>query len=509
MRGRMMCLGKVDMLVDDCTNQEKAKAVVSNLQNYVDKTQTPETENRSDVAAAKDIITAYDNNNEKVTCPAIMPPAPCQATEAGQRTCPPEKTCPASQPCPAVANDDEAFERGYAAGLRDGKSTTSTPVPEEKGTDREVESHRPGRPGFEETPVALMDDPEVKRSAEDKKIRDEEDGLIDAEYIREGVDVSSWNCEQRVCDAKLEDATPVMLRGLYETAKETLDSRTSSLGSRLDAICSMKCVSRAARTQEEEIIQYLSSYIRRRVPWHIPGKEDKVVPIRPVRPDVQAALYVVTGADRTKEMTEIDLRGSDLRGADLEFANLYSVNLSGSNLNATNLGQAEGLDDWFKIYLVTIDETTRIPDSVSAGFVPTKAPYIPPQEPGSYKVTTNDWIWWTATPVTDRAKLAPIAPLRPSEMKTIIKPAAPKVKVVAEPPIELKKAPAPEVNILDELLLVPEDIETEMDTLEPVPELESVLAPASELEVAPEPVSTDAGGEATEDDFVISIDEIK
>ena len=230
-----------------------------------------------------------------------------------------------------------------------------------------------------------------------------EDAIVDkdlAELKPENADdLWMWECNQKACATKLGEKRD-KIEEIINSAKSTLSDKTQKTSERLWAICSMKCAAQADKKYEPDVVEFLASYVRRRTPWIIPAEGAPEPPIKAVRPDVQAALFVIAARDRMKDLGfEVNLVGTDLRGADMSFANLYNTNLSFSNLSSTNLEKAYGLMDWNKIYLATIDVMTKIPDSVDAGFIVTKKPVLPPQPVGSYTVTTDDWIFWNAVPV--------------------------------------------------------------------------------------------------------------
>ncbi len=227
-----------------------------------------------------------------------------------------------------------------------------------------------------------------------------EDSLIDSDLINiSPEDLKDWSCTQQMCSTKLNESE-LDIQSIINNAKGVLNDKSQLTTPRLKAICSMKCAAQADKKYEPDVVEYLASYLRRRTPWIIPAKGEKEPPIKAVRPDVQAALYVVMARDRMRDVGfDINLIGTDLRGADMSFANLYNTNLSFTNLASANMEKAYGLLDWNKIYLSTINNTTKIPTSMFAGFVVTKQPVLPIQPAGSYTVTTDDWIYWKAIPV--------------------------------------------------------------------------------------------------------------
>ncbi len=237
-----------------------------------------------------------------------------------------------------------------------------------------------------------------KTLSEQKK---QEDAIIDNDLsmIPTAEELLDWSCTQNMCATRLSESGND-IKALIDASKVVLKDKTQTITPRLYAICSMKCASQADKKFEPEVIEFLATYLRRRAPWIIPAKGEIEPQIKSVRPDVQASLFVVGARDRMKNLGfDINLIGTDLRGADLSFANLYNTNLSFSNLAAANIEGAYGLLDWNKVYLATIDETTKIPPSIFAGFVVVKQPNLPVLPAGSYKVTTDDWIFWNATPV--------------------------------------------------------------------------------------------------------------
>ncbi len=299
--------------------------------------------------------------------------------------------------------------------IEDAKELDKTPYKEVKATDINEEKPEIKKPlATENIPDFDFTDPkktafvektelevQMEKNKELSSQKKTEDAIIDKDISSVLVDdeLADWNCTQNMCATRLQDSG-LDIADLIATSKGVLNDKTSHITPRLYAICSLKCASQADKKYEGDVIEFLSNYLRRRAPWIIPAKGEKEPAIKAVRPDVQAALYVVGARDRMRNVGfDINLIGTDLRGADMSFANLYNTNLSFSNLASTNLQDAYGLLDWNKVYLTTIDEMTKIPESIFAGFVVVKKPSLPIQPAGSYTVTSDDWIYWTAVPV--------------------------------------------------------------------------------------------------------------
>ncbi|OPZ76975.1 MAG: Pentapeptide repeats (8 copies) [Alphaproteobacteria bacterium ADurb.Bin438] len=247
----------------------------------------------------------------------------------------------------------------------------------------------------------MMKDPRYQDLLEEnKKLRADkgvEDDLIDEEinsdkYLTKE-QIASLVCNPSACKTSLD--TKQSFEELLDGAIKTLENKKADIASRLNAICTAKCVSVNERKLEEKAITSLAKYVRRRVPWILTPNPEPEIETKSVRPDVQAALVAIAGKERSDNIgSVIDLTAVDLRGADLSQANLKNVDLSFSNLATTNLKNAKGLTRWDSIRLVVIDETTLIPESISAGYVVRRRPNIMPLEAGSFKVVTEDWISW-------------------------------------------------------------------------------------------------------------------
>ena len=255
-----------------------------------------------------------------------------------------------------------------------------------------------------------LNDPKYKGLIEENKKLDEargaEDKVVDADLTSAKytklANVAALSCDSTSCATKLASGNKTY-KDLLADVKKILDNRNANVASRLDAICTAKCVSIADRTLEPDAIKTLAKYVRRRAPWPLTPKPAPEVRTKSVRPDVQAALFVIGGKDRTDNIgEEINLTAVDLRGADLSEANLQNVDLSFSNLSTTNLKNAVGLTKWDKINLIALDETTLIPPAVSAGYKVRKKPNILPLEVGSFKVISDDWIFWQTKMVQPR-----------------------------------------------------------------------------------------------------------
>ncbi|GHU02132.1 hypothetical protein FACS1894186_6230 [Alphaproteobacteria bacterium] len=559
MRRRLTCLGKVDVMLEKVEYEDEHEILVEQVEEYLgNNSAEPE---RSDVQAAREILKNRPLPPAPVVKSSNRAKTPVESKDVAQTVYPvaknrpepvellieeePEELVPVIEewieveekpaaPLPVVAPAAAAAVPAVKAPAKEkapakkaekapAKKTETKPKKEKEPAKAAAKTEKcpacpecapatcPAVGALRVEPVSDLlpeEDPEVKASIEARDVRAKEDAVVDRGYVGvKEIDASGWDCQPRVCEAQTKGASADYLTDIEDAARATLASRTADLGARLSAVCTMKCVAVADDSREERITHELAAYVRRRVPWSVEADSKANPPIRPVRPDVQAALYAITGADRSKDMArEIDLQGSDLRGADLEFANLAGVNLSGSNLKATNLGSATGLDDWFKIYLITLDETSRIPDSVSAGFVPTKAPYIPPQEVGSYKVIADeDWIWWTSTPVTDGKASA----VRPKSSAVAVSAPAPK-KAAASAPV-ITPAPAPTVKVETPKTLV-DTAKLEADAKainDDAAKLEADIKAAKAKAAADAQAKADAAAKAKEAEITAAVEKAK
>jgi uncharacterized protein YjbI with pentapeptide repeats len=142
----------------------------------------------------------------------------------------------------------------------------------------------------------------------------------------------------------------------------------TELDIRLGAIYALERIAVKSESDQEAIVEILTSYVRYHSPWPArhskPGEEkhtgtddalhghsDEQIDLEEVRlrtrsADIQAAMVVLmriprqTGRDHRLQLDHVDLRGLDLSGANLEFANLSGANLEAADLDKSNLRTA-------------------------------------------------------------------------------------------------------------------------------------------------------------------------
>jgi uncharacterized protein YjbI with pentapeptide repeats len=129
----------------------------------------------------------------------------------------------------------------------------------------------------------------------------------------------------------------------FTKAIEQLGS--DKLDVRIGGIYALERIARDSAKDHPTVMEVLTAFIREhsREPWPPPdtGNPDQR---RLTRPDVQAAVTVVSRRDAKRDIQPIGLGGADLAGADLTRANLRGANLRGANLTRADLTRA-ALDD--------------------------------------------------------------------------------------------------------------------------------------------------------------------
>jgi len=423
MRRRIECLSDVDAMLNNEDFCNRHPLLVRQLKEYLDRHERPSTAHRSDILGVRDILANYDNIRDTI---------------CGRRRGAEDSDDPILTFINVDINIDDGDFQPIYTGKRpkkpgewvefpggrmrlppgwdkpeDGKPHVDVTRPPAKGPDGYIDERPPVIPQPMKDPDEYND---VREAREAHETRLREDEIVDRGHRaqdRSPEALRALSCSENVCKTKLRDSSSGTLTRMQNGAFFVIGNQNATLEERLDAICTLKCVAVTDRLREENIVNRLAAYVRRRVPWYIPQAGDEGPVIRPLRPDVQAAMFVIAGADRAPVSRKIDLRGTDLRGANLRRSNLADIDFAGANLSAVDFGQAVGVDGWENIYLITIDETTRIPPSIYAGFTPTRSPHVPQQPMGSFNITTSDWIWWQVVPVNRNMSPIPTPPARP------------------------------------------------------------------------------------------------
>jgi hypothetical protein len=110
---------------------------------------------------------------------------------------------------------------------------------------------------------------------------------------------------------------------------------------RIGGIYALERIARDSAKDHPTVMEVLTAFIREhsREPWQPPdtGNPDQR---RLTRPDIQAAVTVVSRRDARRDIQPIGLDGADLTGADLTRADLTRANLRGANLAGANLAGA-------------------------------------------------------------------------------------------------------------------------------------------------------------------------
>lgn len=223
-------------------------------------------------------------------------------------------------------------------------------------------------------------------------------------------EVNRYTCSKRTCEERLLGRATN--QNLAVRAMTILSNPSESLNKQIWALCTMGCIAREDKKLENSQIDFLANFIKRKRPWN--PETDLFKPYRPIEPEVQMALYVLTDPQLQRDLGhDVDLTGTDLRTADLSGADLRTVNLSGSHLGGTDLRHSKTDQTYRRFDQAVIDEFTLFPTGMEL-FKPFRLPdsETPPWwKPKTVRVIRDGTHLWTVTtediPFSDELIVAP------------------------------------------------------------------------------------------------------
>jgi len=154
---------------------------------------------------------------------------------------------------------------------------------------------------------------------------------------------------------------------------------------RIGGIYALERIARDSARDHPTVMEVLSAFIREhsREPWPPPGPDDTEKHRRSTRPDIQAALTVISRAAKSG-IGLIDLAGANLAGANLAGMTLTGVNLQRADLRYADLTSA----DLTRVNLVDVDlRSANLTRANLAG-----AYFLPGGFPRENRLLRNDWI---------------------------------------------------------------------------------------------------------------------
>lgn len=222
---------------------------------------------------------------------------------------------------------------------------------------------------------------------------------------------NAYGCTPQMCQDRLKGR--VSNTNLALRAMSLIDAPMTPEHDKMWALCTMGCIARHDKKLEPSQIDILAAFVRKNAKW---SSEDLFKPFSPLKPEVQAALFILTDPEAGIDPTyDIDLSGTDLRGADLSNADLRPFIFKGANLSGADMSGSVIDDTYRRFDQAVIDPFTVFPKNTGI-FEPYRLPedFARPRwwKPSTVRVIKDTVNLWYATteeiPFSDKFVVVPV-----------------------------------------------------------------------------------------------------